>query len=64
MSTININSNPVISDRHQNPLAAKNAAPVKRENFIAFAVLSIISTILFVILVFALWSEWSLVKLA
>lgn len=64
MSTININSNPVISDRHQNPLAANKGAPTKREKFTAFAVLAIISTILFIALVLVLWSEWSAIKFA
>jgi hypothetical protein len=64
MSTININSNPVISDRHQNPLANNKGAPAKRENFTAFAVLSIISTILFVVLVIVLWTEWTAIKFA
>jgi hypothetical protein len=64
MSTININNGPVISDRHQNPLAGGKGTPVKRENFTAYAVLAIISTILFLILVFVLWTEWSLIKLS
>ncbi len=64
MSTININNNPVISERHQNPLAANKGVPTKKENFTAFAVLAIISTILFVALVFILWSEWSIIKVS
>lgn len=64
MSSINVNNNPVISERHQNPLAVNNAAPKKKENFTPFAVLAIVSTILFVVLVFILWSEWSLIKFA
>lgn len=64
MSSINLNNNPVISDRHQNPLAGNKGAPTKRENFTAFAVLAIITTILFVALVFVLWTEWSAIKFA
>lgn len=64
MSTINLNTNPVISDRHQNPLAGNRGAPVKKGNYAPFAVLAILSTILFVVLVFILWSEWSLIKTA
>ncbi|MBO7298298.1 MAG: hypothetical protein J6V41_00635 [Kiritimatiellae bacterium] len=64
MSTININNNPVISNRHQNPLAGNNSAPTKKENFTAFAVLAIVSTVLFLALVFVLWSEFSYISAA
>ncbi|MBO7222710.1 MAG: hypothetical protein J6V70_01080 [Kiritimatiellae bacterium] len=64
MSTINLNNNnnPVISDRHQNPLAGNNGTPTKKENFTAFAILAIISTVLFLALVFILWTEFSFIK--